>query len=205
MPRSYQQCRRLCDSEGFQPLSGKVRSPTNRRPDRSRILYAALLPGPSFVVVATQMENGYAWSLETHKEHWFRLPNSSIRGMHGSGNLVAISLKNWVVVHDVQVQKTSSFKDTRSDIRAWEAEEIRAHYQHSVIIVNPGKNIVWMIGQTPRNGHWLLIADGLYLETEGFVHRDIHEPPHRSTPFSPATDPGCSWGTSLAGASRGRE
>ena len=180
MPRSNQQGRRLVSVKDFSLYPAKCVLRTTRAPDRSRILYAALLP--SFVVVATQMGNGYAWNLETHKEHWFKLPNSSIRGMHGSGNLVAISLKDWIVVHDVQVQKTSSFKNTQSDIRVWDGEEIRAHYQRGVIIVNPGKKIVWTTGQTPRDGHWLLIADGIYLEKEAFVQRDIHELPHRSTP-----------------------
>ena len=44
MPRSNQQGRRLCVSEGFQPLSGKVRSPTNPRPGQITYLVCGSAP-----------------------------------------------------------------------------------------------------------------------------------------------------------------
>ena len=155
--------------------------PPTRTPDRSRIAHAALLP--SFVVVATQMGHGYAWNLETHQGHQFKLPNSSIRDMHGSGNLVAIALEGSVIVHDVQAQKTVSFKDTRSDIRVWEEEEIRARPPCDGVIINPEKQVVWMISQIPRSDHWLLVIDSLHLETGGVAQRDICVIHHPITRF----------------------
>lgn len=155
--------------------------PPTHAPDRSWIADAVLLP--SFVVLASPMGHGYAWNLGTHKEHQFELPESRVTGMSGSRNLVAISLEGWVIVHDVQAQETSRFKDTRSDIRVWGREEIMVDFSRGCMVTSPEKKVVWMICQTSASGHYLLVIDSLHLETGEFVQRDICEFPNlHSTP-----------------------
>ena len=164
------------DSVSVQDLNTyppKCLLPPTSTPDGSVITHAALLP--FFVVVATESGHGYAWNLETHQGHEIKLPDSPINGMHGSGNLVAISFEGWVVIHDVQAQETSTLSDTRSDIRVWGKEEIRPDYESSCIIINPERQVVWMISQTNRNKHWLLVTDSLHLGTGKFAQRDICE------------------------------
>ena len=176
----------MSDSVSVQDLNTyppKCVLPPTCTPDGSAITHAALLS--SFVVVATESGHGYSWNLETHQEHEFKLPDSPINGMHGSGNLVAISFEGWVVIHDVQAQETRTLKDTRSDTRVWEGEEIRLVYESSYIVTNPKKQVIWMISHTPREKSWLLVTDSLNLETGEFVQRDICEfYYHEPTPFN---------------------
>ena len=167
--------------EDLNSYPAKCVFPSTPAPDGSLFDFTALLP--SFVVAVTGLANCYAWNLETHQRHHFKLPNSDITSIHGSGNLVAIAVEGLVVIHDVQTRKTASFKDTNNYIRVWEEEEISILSHRSGIIANPEKQVVWMFSEASENGRRFLVTDSLHLETKEVVQIDIRVMPEVYSDF----------------------
>ena len=151
--------------------------PPTRTPDGSAIIRVALLP--LFVVVVTRKGDCYVWNLETRQRHQFRLPRPGLAVMHGSGNLVAMALPGLIIVHDVQAQKTSTFKDTGDGVRVRGGTKSSVLHVDTFVIPTTEKQAVWVIrgSYQPPNDPLLVVADRLDLETGGIVQGEFHHFP----------------------------
>ena len=163
--------------------------PPTRMPDSSGIKDVILLP--SFVVVVTWENHGYSWNLKTHRVYQFEVPDLYYQSdrIHGNGTLIAIASQDSVIVHDVQAEKESSFKDIGNDTRTLEG--IEPIYERTTFtIASSEKRVVWLFRelQCPIFYDRIFAVDILHLETGEVALGEV-----RSLPDDP---PSCEDGPS---------
>ena len=169
--------------------------PPTRMPDSSDIRKLVLLP--SFVVVVTRANHGYSWNLKTHRVYRFEVPDLDYQSdrIHGNGTLIAIAFQDSVIVHDVQAEKESSFKDIGNNTRIWDGVETISE-RTTFVIANSEKRVVWLFRklQFPILYDQIFAVDSLHLETGEVVLGEARSFPNH-TP-SCTEDPWQLWDTS---------
>jgi len=131
------------------------------------------------VVVVTSTNRGYSWNLETHQVYQFQIPNpgNSYNRIHGSGNLVAIALRDSVVVHDVQAEREIPIQRTGKNTRISEGVEDSFGCNASVI-ANAEERVIWLLRsfrlRRPQDPNQYSCAiDGLRLETGEIIPGEV--------------------------------
>ena len=169
--------------------------PPTRMPDSSDIRKLVLLP--SFVVVVTRENHGYSWNLKTHRVYRFEVPDLDYQSdrIHGNGTLIAIAFQDSVIVHDVQAEKVSSFKDIGNNTRIWDGVETVSE-RTTFVIANSEKRVVWLFRklQFPILYDQIFAVDSLHLETGEVVLGEARSLPNH--PPSCTEDPWQLWDTS---------
>ena len=161
--------------------------PPTRMPDSSKVKRVTLLP--SFVVALTTTNRGYSWNLETRRVYQFEAPERDDPAdgfITGNGNLIAIPSRDFVMVHDVQAEKSSKFGSISVDTESREWMGSVPEYLGSFAVANAEKRVVWILRKFAYIDFFEpepYAMDGLYWEAGKVVAGELSNYPYSVQPY----------------------